>query len=746
MSVTNMELCNIFDITVNDQEDIKNLLDIYVIQKLSEIDNPINFFNDCFKREKILGIDFSESYVNKCFLNYILIDMEGNTIQSIVKNINESNLDLIEYFFKYIVEIKNLDIVNSFKFAYIGIPYGNERLSKLEILFKSKFIRENMFQEIFKDGATNEMKGYFTLFNDIVSKGWDVNIDPIKPILDLFINDCESCSKLVKLIQQHLNLNISYSYTQHQYINTNRCSSVKYVCFLVKVMLYIFEKIYTESQILSSLGRPNYELKDNDNLITQVIIVTLYAIKIGYIPLARIYHVIDKERQLFEEEIDLNFFNDNLLKKKMDIEQRFNRINGIFKDKKFHNDILKFIEMVTEYDTFISDDVIHNINDFVIGCIIDNEMNTLPISIVNYILKTIYGNYGANKHERFAACTTLIVICDNLGYSFFTNLIIQNSDIITNLFFTIVKFIIEVDHFEWTPLEFSHKFYQEMLGVILYCSNKLNISMINKGEISRYISLLFHKITSKMNTLVTDMSDICRKLVERVAKFGVDITYIRDECKHLIIQFIKSLMSCILTLQKLIENNILDIKNLPIELILPFSAFSISLLTLLSNGKNPIYTVFQMNMETLDLMQELFKLINIGCNNDNFTESIKDNISIIKEMVSRIKLDYHLRKSLINYLGNIDKGSDLSDEFPEEFIDPILAIEIKNPVMIPKIDKIFDKGSIMSHLYYEETNPFTRDILTIKEFEEYNERDDVKNKIYEFIGKLTEYKTNKYPK
>ena len=48
----------------------------------------------------------------------------------------------------------------------------------------------------------------------------------------------------------------------------------------------------------------------------------------------------------------------------------------------------------------------------------------------------------------------------------------------------------------------------------------------------------------------------------------------------------------------------------------------------------------------------------------------------------------------------------------------------------------------MSHLYSEETNPFTREILTIKEFEEYNKRSDIKDKISEFITKLADYKKN----
>ena len=652
--------------------------------------------------------------------------MEGDTVCSVVKNINEYNLDLIEEFFKYIHQTQNNDLINSFKYGFVSIPYGIERFSKLQIVFKSKFIRENMFQHFYNDGVTNEMKGYFTLFNDSPSKGWDVNINFVKPILDMFIDDNESCSKLVKLIKQHLDINISYSYSQHKFININKCSSVKYVSFLVKVMIYIFEKTYFDTHTLSSLERNDYELKDNDDLLTQVVIITLFSIKVGYIPLARIYNTLNKEKIYLQGQISDAW------------KLNFDRICGIYKDNNFHNSILNFVDMITKYDVFISDDITHNINDFVSGCIIDNEIKILSINIVNYLLKTIHGDYGANKHERFATCTTIIVICDRLGYSFFTNLITVDKNITANLFFAILKIITNVDHFEWTQLQFAHKFYQEMLGMLLYYSDKFDISVIDNDDISHDINLLFHKITSKMNSFITDMAEICRKYVEQRS----DISFVRTQYKQLINEYIKSFMSCIQTLQTLIKNNVIEIKVLPIELVLPLSAFSVSLLTLLSNGKNSLYTVFQMNMETLDLMQELFKLINICCQNSNFTESIKDNIDIIKEMVNRVKLDNDLKQTLINYLGNLNNDSD-SDDLPEEFIDPILAVEIKNPVMIPKVDQIFDKGTIMSHLYCEETNPLTRDILTIKEFEEYNKRDDVIDKITKFINKFTQYKTNK---
>lgn len=738
MSIEKEDLSNIFDIAVNNQSDIEDTIFILILEKVNELDNVVDYFSQCFERAKSLS---QEANMLKYFINYIMIDMEGNTVQSIVEHINNYNLNFIEYFFKN--SSSNTNLTNIFKRAYLDIPYDTLRLEKLYILFQSKFIRENIFQEILQDGASNEYEGYFALFTDSLSKNWNIDIGPVKPLLDLFINDDESCSRLIKLIRQHLILNISYTYTQQKFININRCSSVKYICFLFKIMLYIFNIRYSKSKNLLDLPRNDYELLDGDDLITQTFITTLFAFKISYIPLARIYYTIDKEYKIFIERMNSNLiFVDNFPKKKEEYKLQLDRISAIFKDMNFHSDVFKFVETVVKHDLFISDDVVHNINDFIIGCIIDYNMKSFPIEFINYILKVIGGGYKASVHERFAVGTTLKLICDEFGYKFFTSFNENNNNITTKLFFTVMKLIINVNHFEWTTLKFSHKFYRDMLGILSFCSDKLD----SVDDMENDASQLFHKITSRMNSSISDMEELCKRIVEKMKSYpGMDINLMRNECKHLINEFVNTLMVSIKTLQTLINNNIFVIKDLPMELILPLCAFSVALLTLLSDGKNPIYSVFQLNMETLALMQELFKLINMGCINNNFTESIKDNLTIIKEMVNRVNLDRDLKNSLVNYLGNLD--NDLLNcggaiDLPDEFMDPFLVTEIKNPVMIPKIDQIFDKSSILLQLNYEEINPYTRETLTKKEFEEYNKRDDVKNKISKFIEKLTDYKKN----
>ena len=62
--------------------------------------------------------------------------------------------------------------------------------------------------------------------------------------------------------------------------------------------------------------------------------------------------------------------------------------------------------------------------------------------------------------------------------------------------------------------------------------------------------------------------------------------------------------------------------------------------------------------------------------------------------------------------------------------------------MIPEVNTIFDRSSIITHLYTSKTNPFTRKSLTEDDIIKYNELDEIKEQINEFKKKITEFETN----
>ena len=72
-------------------------------------------------------------------------------------------------------------------------------------------------------------------------------------------------------------------------------------------------------------------------------------------------------------------------------------------------------------------------------------------------------------------------------------------------------------------------------------------------------------------------------------------------------------------------------------------------------------------------------------------------------------------------------------EYPEEFCDPLMACEIKNPVILPGTDTIMEKSVISRHLLTDLKNPFNREPLTLEELEDFNKKPEVIEKINEFL-------------
>ena len=75
-----------------------------------------------------------------------------------------------------------------------------------------------------------------------------------------------------------------------------------------------------------------------------------------------------------------------------------------------------------------------------------------------------------------------------------------------------------------------------------------------------------------------------------------------------------------------------------------------------------------------------------------------------------------------------------------EFMDPILFSVINEPIEIPEVKQIMDKYTIMNHLTFSETNPFTNKSLTKEELLEYNNDSEVRERINKFIDSFKSWK------
>ena len=113
------------------------------------------------------------------------------------------------------------------------------------------------------------------------------------------------------------------------------------------------------------------------------------------------------------------------------------------------------------------------------------------------------------------------------------------------------------------------------------------------------------------------------------------------------------------------------------------------------------------------------------------------DILLKKNMILRSEAD-----DLVELCTFIDneraKEEEDDDNIPEELLDPIMGTLIENPVVLPNSDTVMEKDVIIRHLMNNEENPFTREALTVKELEEYNEKEEVQSFIVGFKLRLAE--------
>ena len=67
---------------------------------------------------------------------------------------------------------------------------------------------------------------------------------------------------------------------------------------------------------------------------------------------------------------------------------------------------------------------------------------------------------------------------------------------------------------------------------------------------------------------------------------------------------------------------------------------------------------------------------------------------------------------------------------------------IRNPVILPGCGTMMDKGVIVRYLLDKETNPFTREKLTVTELTSFNASNECKLKCNQFTSELENYLDN----
>ncbi len=169
------------------------------------------------------------------------------------------------------------------------------------------------------------------------------------------------------------------------------------------------------------------------------------------------------------------------------------------------------------------------------------------------------------------------------------------------------------------------------------------------------------------------------------------------------------------------------------------------------NIKNISMEDSYLNLELIFLKKVISYLKKTNQNNQNnqlydylinmFNESDLKNKYLDSKYFTLLPLQF---KMLLKNLKTSSSKNDIELEAElEEFLDPITNILIKEPMVLPQTFQIIEKKVIYQILKNNSTNPFNGLQLTIKELEDFNNQNEIKEKINHFKEQLEKIQTSK---
>jgi hypothetical protein len=291
-----------------------------------------------------------------------------------------------------------------------------------------------------------------------------------------------------------------------------------------------------------------------------------------------------------------------------------------------------------------------------------------------------------------------------------------------------MKYVCEVNYFDDVSLKQYNKHFINLMSNI----SKL-VLLINKNDLkenidTEYVFKGIHKISSiiiffleKLNDYIILNQYSFNKTIDQSIKYFMDNIYLAILSQHNIIKYV-------------VENT----EKIQSELALILCTSITQTFTIIMKG-DIVFSLYNRKIEIQNILKELFGMMILLKCNISFTKNIINYIDLIKNMLNMC-LDENLNNEINEYIHTDLSNQDIKlTNIPEEFLDPILCVVIDDPIMIPKVDLIFDRSSIMSQLYYDNINPYTREKLTIEDVDSYNKESHIIEKIKKYTEKYNDW-------
>lgn len=734
-----VKIYDIFDIDrtgINDED--LNSHDLHILNKILASDNVMEYLNNCY----IKSIKYNNEMYVQLVIRYITTIINGELDESHSEMFDEWILNNVfdgwYHLFQHNDNTKTAGVL-----YYNVLDVYDGELTDIQYENLKKILSVPQVHSVIRSGYTKcgideSTNGPFCWFLK-GSENFDTNIDKIYNTLEPMTNQPSGIRALLKRFSHIFNLNYSYSFSDMSRLK-KKVSPQTFLYVIFRILLKLSLKIKHDNQTLTytySFPRDNFKMYDCDDTNTKIFILTCVAFVTCYNPQMAIYNNLNDKVTKLQKKINStkHMKNESYIKSLLTeldkITDMFGAFTRIVTCKDYLDDISEFVDYYIDKNLHMNDDFV--------GALILSSLREIDFldrydiskNKLNFYFDIVGGRIN-NPHIRYDCMVYLLELIDVKGF-------MENH---IHFLVKTLKYITEVNTHNHLPPNIYHLHFRNIM-----CNISKICILMNKNDVPKYdenYNIIFKGI-HKLSSRIIDFLDIMNEHVNIIndkKELLTNPARLRAVTGKIIDGNMTTITIVLTTLNDILTNVICDIEKLGTELIMPINTLIIQIFRFFSDGKNPIYYIYNKNMEALDIMKVAFNIINTIKDNNIFKREILEYKDMITEMVRRTKFDEKIKTVLNNYFTNfvpVDVNIDINI-LPQEFIDPILCIQIREPIMIPHVDLIFDKSSIVSQLYHENINPYTREPLTLQDVEKYNTEQSVKEKINIFNIKFDEWK------
>lgn len=585
-------------------------------------------------------------------------------------------------------------------------PFAKEDiLFKHKLLYDPRILSSDYFWKI-KTPDFNLHEGFYGILADeFVMRDFEGIIKVLTTLNNKFIY-----LKFRNYLNELYDQNNSYSHSYQSVEDKEVCIPLKHLMRIFLLHTFIFFKIYSdtdyEKEIDNMQKKPRKHLETlfDDSQFIKDYLILLKGFNICYVN--GIENIITIKKYISQE----GYFG------------RKTSYVELMSNPEFKENINKIITIFIKSKEIINLDLVSKIAESISYEIIIDSKYKLSQDIYKFFVDILINKININnKHLKYEIVSSIVETSksNNILREFYKDNAIKG----------LIKFLLDYDFFKvFDNSDITHDKYQNLLKTINMEIELNNIKLLlNNEEITQYML----KLSKDYLLLLDNLKDLMeahkanriphRNLKDILSSHKKTLSEII--ISHLLILNLKKKKQYEEEIVKteLLRSMLLEIIK-TVDLLLPLESEAI-----------------YMNVIFSPLYKKCLKLFTILMNKKNFTEIIVD--FELKNFKKILKINYIKKYDTIEEIKNlIDKSFKNEIELPEEFLDPLIFIKILDPIMIPNVDLIFDKSSIMSQINLEKINPYTREKLDVDILNEYNKKEEVKKKVEEFNKKLADFK------